>query len=209
MAEARGPLYVAYSRPDIPEPPDGLSAATPGEWIQVWRRVRGVTVMVKLTGFALASFADWNDGTRIHPGNSALANVCAESNPKTIERAIVTIRGMGLIWRYVEGSRKGTKGANDEYRLTIPDEILTLIPLLNPDYSAPPEHRLPARTDHGTLESRGVWTDSRSGRTELWITRDPARVAQGQPRDAGVPTTGRWSPMVARDTVFFPRFTTT
>lgn len=155
MAADREPLYVAYSRPEPPRPPAGLQAVTPGEWIQVWRRVRGVTVMVKLTGFALASFADWNDGTRICPGNATLAAVCAESNPKTVERAVSVIRGMGLIWRYVEGSRKGVKGVHDEYRLTFPDEILALIPLLNPDFSVPPEHRLPNRPDHGTPQSRG------------------------------------------------------
>jgi hypothetical protein len=137
VVAARGPLYVVPGRA-VPQPPAGLRAATPGEWTQVWRRVRGVTAMVKLTGFALASFADWDDGTRIRPGNVILANVCAESNSKTIERAIVTIRGMDLIWRYSEGSRKGVKGAHDEYRLTIPDDILVRIPLLNPDLSKPP-----------------------------------------------------------------------
>lgn len=137
---ARGPLYVAYSRTAVPAPPEGLRAVTPGEWIQVWRRAR-VPFTVKGVGLALATFADWNDGTRIHPGNATLASVCSEMHPKTIERAIAVIRGYDLIWRYVEGSRKGKEGVNDEYRLTIPDDILVRIPMLNPDYSVPPERK--------------------------------------------------------------------
>lgn len=152
MADGQG-LYVAYSRPEIPDPPDGLRAVTQGEWIQVWRRAR-VPWTVKGVGIILASFADWNDGTRIRPGNAVLANVCSEMHPKTIERAIAVIRGYDLIWRYVEGSRQGKEGVHDEYRLTIPDDILVRIPLLNPDYSVPPGRRLPTPNDHGTLESR-------------------------------------------------------
>ena len=130
-------LYVAYSRPEIPEPPEGLRAVVPGEWIQVWRRVR-VPATVNLVGFALASFADWNDGTRVRPGNVILAAICSESHPKTVERAIGVIRGYDLIWRYVEGSRKGVKGAHDEYRLTIPADILVRVPMLTPDFQVPP-----------------------------------------------------------------------
>jgi hypothetical protein len=130
-------LHVVYSYPEIPDPPEGLRPVVPGEWIQVWRRVR-VSATVNLVGFALASFADWNDGTRIRPGNVVLAAICSEMHPKTIERAVSVIRGYDLIWRYAEGSRKGVKGANDEYRLTIPDDILVRIPLLTPDFDVPP-----------------------------------------------------------------------
>lgn len=153
MADARGPLYVAYSAA-APSPPPGLRAVSQGEWIQVWRRVR-VPWTVKGVGLALATFADWNDGTRIRPGNKTLAAICSEMHPKTIERAIGVIRGYDLIWRYVEGSREGKEGVNDEYRLTIPDDILVRVPLLNPDYSAPFRTPLRGLLDHGTPESRG------------------------------------------------------
>ena len=144
-------LRVAYSRDDYPLPPAGLRPVLAGEWIVVWRRVR-VSLTVKAVGFALASFSDYKTGADIRPGNVILGAVCGESNYKTAERAVGVIREYGLIWRYLEGSRKGQKGGFDHYRLTIPDDILVNVPMLTPDWLPP---GLPA-SSHGTRQSRGT-----------------------------------------------------
>ncbi len=138
MPNGRAPLTVAWRRPDIPRPPPGLLPATPTEWVHVWRRVI-VQPSVKLTGFTMASFAEWADGTRIHPGNAVLANVTGLSDA-AVRRALRDIRDKyGLLWRYAEGSKNGRNGGSDEYRLTIPDDIFGRVPMLSPDYEPPPD----------------------------------------------------------------------
>jgi hypothetical protein len=119
-----------------PQPPAGLTAVPPGEWLKVWIRVRAHT-SVKAVGFACAYFANYGDGAEIRPGTVMLAAVCGEMSDRTAKLALVQIRGWGLIWRYVEGSKHGRRGMADVYRLTIPEGVLGQVPMLTPGNQVP------------------------------------------------------------------------
>lgn len=119
-----------------PDPPAGLMAVTPGEWTRVWARVRA-TAQVKNVGWACAYFADYGDGSNVRPGTETLAAVCSGASDATVKKALAQIREWGLLWRYIEGRKQGRRGIADEYRLTIPDDILARVPMLGPDYRAP------------------------------------------------------------------------
>lgn len=114
---------------------------TPGEWTRVWARVRA-TAQVKNVGWACAYFADYGDGSNVRPGTETLAAVCSAASESTIIKALATIRGWGLMWRYLEGKKQGRRGVADEYRLTIPDDILARVPMLGPDYRIPVDNPL-------------------------------------------------------------------
>lgn len=119
-----------------PDPPPGLKAASPGEWMKVWARVR-TTGQVKNVGWACAFFADYGDGASVRPGSEMLAAICSEASEKTIKNALKQIREWGLMWRYIEGSKQGRRGVSDTYRLTIPEDIFERVPMLTPDYRVP------------------------------------------------------------------------
>jgi hypothetical protein len=132
----------------VPDPPEGLRPADPREWVTVWRRAIA-DPSVKLTGFAVASFADYRTGARIHPGVPLLMKVTGLRSDKSVRDALKLMRDdWGLIWRYAEGSKRGRAKESDEYRLTFPDDI-TVIPLMDPDWEMPdpdgcgqpPDHR--------------------------------------------------------------------
>ena len=129
------------TRKPAPEPPQGLLAQTPDEWVQVWRRVI-TTTPTKAVGYAAAQFADWADGTRVHPGNPLLARICGCST-KSVERAFAFMRDNRLMYRYHKGVCQGDA---DEYRLTVPADI-TKIRLLTPDWECPPDCESGADTE--------------------------------------------------------------
>jgi hypothetical protein len=95
---------------------------------------------VKLVGAMAASFADYGDGTNIHPGNATLAAVCGGMGNKTVISAMAQIRDWGLMWRYQEGRKQGRRKLSDMYRLTIPEDAIGRIPLLDPQYREPVEN---------------------------------------------------------------------
>ena len=119
-----------------PEPPPGLTAAGPREWMNVWARVIAPP-SVKLTGVMAAYFADYSTGAGIRPGNEILAAVSGQLDKRTVMKALAQIREWGLIWRYSEGRLQGRRGMADVYRLTIPENALAMIPMLDPDYRHP------------------------------------------------------------------------
>jgi hypothetical protein len=135
-----------------PEPPEGVAAAERNEWERVWRRVVADPA-IKLVGWTAASWAE-PDGTRIFPGARLLAATTGLSET-TVKNALAVIRQSGLIWRYVEGSKHGRGGLADEYRLTIPDDILDRVPMLTPDYEP---------TGTGRLRTRDIRTRDLSDR---------------------------------------------
>ena len=102
----------------------------------VFRRVR-VTPAVKLAGVMAAEFANYDDGAEIRPGSEILAAVAGEMAPLTALRALAKLRDLGLLWRYVEGRKYGRRAVADCYRLTLPSDLLTRVPLLTPDYEVP------------------------------------------------------------------------
>lgn len=125
-------------RREVPEPPEGLTAADPREWTRVWARVLAEP-SVKLTGFALLTWADYKTGAGIRPGNPLLMRVTGIRSDRTVRDALMLMRDeWGLIWRYREGSKSGRRKEPDEYRLTFPGEIDS-IPMMDPDWRLPDE----------------------------------------------------------------------
>ena len=119
-----------------PDPPAGLMAVGPREWMNVWVRVVAPP-SVKLVGAMAAHFADYSDGASIHPGNAVLAAVSGGMNTRTVLLALAQMREWGLIWRYQEGSKQGRRGLADVYRLTIPQDAIGRVPMLDPEYRHP------------------------------------------------------------------------
>lgn len=117
-----------------PDPPDGLTAVDPREWTRAWLRVMAAP-SVKATGFAAASFADYRTGASIRPGIPLLQKVTGLSD-RPVREALRAMREWGLIWRYLEGSKAGRNGNEDEYRLTFPDDA-SGIPMWSPDWEPP------------------------------------------------------------------------
>lgn len=120
---------------EVPDPPDGLTAVSPSVWLPVWRRVIA-SPSVKLAGFACASWADWEDGAEVHPGNVVLGLACGGMHKSTVIPALAQIRDWGLMWRYIKGSKNGRAGLSDVYRLTFPDDI-SGIPMYSPEWEPP------------------------------------------------------------------------
>lgn len=121
-----------------PDPPAGLMAVGPREWMNVWVRVRAAQ-SVKLVGAMAAHFADYADGANIHPGNVILGAVSGEMSTRAVINALAQMREWEVIWRYQEGSRQGRRALADVYRLTIPQDIIGRVPMLDPAYKVPHE----------------------------------------------------------------------
>jgi hypothetical protein len=118
---------------EAPEPPAGLAAVDPREWTRVWARVQAAP-SVKLTGFALLTWADYRTGANIRPGYPLLMRVTGIGSKTTISTALGQMSDWGFIWKYKEANRK--LKTPDEYRLTWP-EITDGIPMLDPDWKLP------------------------------------------------------------------------
>jgi hypothetical protein len=151
---------VGYRKPPAPPPPGGLSAALQNDWIQAWRRVRvqpqvdvpawdgsgkvRVTPSVKHVGLWAATWATWETGADVRPGVDILAEVSGYST-RAVGIALDAVCRLGFMWQYVDGSQSGRPGrgrkpVKSEYRLTVPDDILSgRVPLLDGDYCAPGE----------------------------------------------------------------------
>lgn len=114
--------------------------ATAREWTDLLRRIRfGATVTVpgssrgvrgatlRAVALMLATYAD-ADGSRIFPGTARLAVAC-EIDYRTAKRCLAALRWLGLI-RVVRAARR--RGLADEYRLTIPGDLLDKVDVLSP-----------------------------------------------------------------------------
>ncbi|GGN93894.1 hypothetical protein GCM10010112_82670 [Actinoplanes lobatus] len=99
------------------------------EWTDILARIRFGTVKafgktysaarIKLVAYRLANYAD-SDGTRIRPGIARLA-VDLEIEYRTARDVIALLRRLGLI--HLEAAGAG-RGRADEYRLTLPTDLL-------------------------------------------------------------------------------------
>ncbi|MGW6699614.1 hypothetical protein [Nocardia sp. NPDC055049] len=100
------------------------------EWQRIVRRVQMhcTTMCLALT---MSTYAN-ADGTHIVAGVERLARVMCVSEP-TVKRAMADLRRMGLVERVKQGNRWAKK--SDEYRLTMPSDVLDL-PMLDPDERA-------------------------------------------------------------------------
>lgn len=137
-----------------PEPPQGLTAVDPREWMRAWARVMALP-SVKNVGAWCAHFADYRTGANIRPGIPLLMKVSGHAN-KAVGDALRQMREWDLLWRYYEAARSGIPDDADAYRLTFPDDI-SAIPMLSPDWEAPEPAACGQPRDH--LSSRQVHVD--------------------------------------------------
>jgi hypothetical protein len=121
----------------IPRPAleSGLAVVGPNDWLPIWHEVKAKPP-VKVVGYALLKYADYWDGANIHPGGPLLAAM-TDQTEKTVGKALARMRDWGLIWRYVEGSKHGRGALADEYRLTVPGDLVTRVPLTTAVVSLP------------------------------------------------------------------------
>lgn len=152
-----------------------LEPASRFEWERVICRCRlGPTV--QHIALLLAVHAD-GSGARVRPGTKRLAAFTGY-DVKTIQRAIVRLRNLGLIERVFEASRSGRKGMADEYRLTIPGDLLERVEMLAPD------------SNQGTGESPAYLGYTQPGDPGVpWTPCQPGD-SERQPGDWGVPNQG-------------------
>lgn len=124
----------------------------------------------KCVAFALATYAN-QDGTSIFPGNERLSAVTCQGD-KTVRRALAWLRGGYLIERVREGSYAGRKALADEYRLTIPSDLLIRHRLLDPSESPVREtgDKGPGVPDHRSHRPAPPVTQSRSPVSQSPIT---------------------------------------
>lgn len=97
------------------------------EWERIMRRVE-MPSGVKYLGLMLSTYAD-SDGSRVFPGVEKLSLVMCVGTA-TVKRSLGVLRDLGFVERVRQGNRHA--GLADEYRLTIPSDLLSMR-LLNPD----------------------------------------------------------------------------
>lgn len=137
----------------IPRPPadSGLAVVSSDDWRKIWQDVRAKPP-VKVVGYQLLKYADFFDGADIRPGEERLA-LETDQTTRTVSKALAQMREWGLLWRYRQGSKHGRSGLSDEYRLTVPADLVTRVPLVV-KVAAIPEHPnevpvIPERGEHG------------------------------------------------------------
>lgn len=195
-------------KPPPPDPPDGLTAVSPGTWTPAWARVMA-TPAVKCTGYALLTWAGWKDGAHIRPGIPRLMKATGIRSDATVRNALRQMREWGLVWRYYEAAQSGLKDDADEYRLTFPGDI-SAIPMYSPDWEEPlcgaggaarttgAHYRWSDGHGRLTTGSHYRWSGLSTGTHYRWLVdptsyRPPTGVGL-QPDRSSTPTqTQRWS----------------
>lgn len=139
-----------------------LTPTGPHDWVRLVRRARlGSTV--KLIALLLADYAS-KDGSDVRPGIPRLANV-AEVSERTVMRALASLREIGLIDRTFEGASAGRRGLCDEYQLTIPDDLLESLPMLDPQESRRDDSLTVLASNQVTSETEQVTSETGTGDT--------------------------------------------
>ncbi len=108
-----------------------LQAMPRFEWERLVRRCQLGSSAAKLVAAHLAQYAS-RDGSRVRPGNRRLA-ATTELNERTVRRALDLLRSLGLIECVFLGSSSGRRALVDEYRLTIPPDLIERVAMLEPD----------------------------------------------------------------------------
>lgn len=85
------------------------------------------SLTVKAVGFALATYAS-KDGSHIWPGDAKVARVLG-TTPRSVRDARAVLEAVGLI----EKTGGGARGKAFQYRLTIPEDLIELVPMLDVD----------------------------------------------------------------------------
>jgi DNA-binding transcriptional ArsR family regulator len=126
-----------------------LQPASRFEWERIVRRCI-LPGPVKLLAYTLAQYGN-PAGRDIRPGTPRLSAVCGMGG-RTVERHLSTLRDLGLVERLANGGGPHRMAAL--YRLTVPDDLLDRIPMLDPDEVTP------ARYVAGVDAPAGLSTDA-------------------------------------------------
>lgn len=131
------------------------------DWERIFERVptgtAGIKPTTKCVGWVLARYAEADTGARIWPGRKRLAAVVGKSL-RTIDSALDELCDVGLIEVVRKGGRgTGGKGYATEYRLTLPDDLVRRMTLLDLDgtgVEVTSVHQLqPVATDGGKKDA--------------------------------------------------------
>ncbi|WP_150117191.1 hypothetical protein [Arthrobacter sp. ERGS1:01] len=103
------------------------------DWETIVRRVQ-MPLATKGIALLLATYSDTPTGESIYPGHTKLAAVACASK-STVERAIKTLRSIGLIEEVAPGRSRGRNGGGlaAVYRLTLPSDLMESVAMLDPD----------------------------------------------------------------------------
>ncbi|MCP3805401.1 helix-turn-helix domain-containing protein [Allokutzneria sp. A3M-2-11 16] len=145
--------HVAVRPPDPPMPrryrsatqvadQNGLRGARTLRWRGILLRTNLASAL-KFTALALSCYAD-GDGTRIWPGTEILA---ADTTfcQRTIGTHLRALATLGLIECVRRGGGRGGADQHAEYRLTLPENLLDVVELRDPD-----AHRKPLPRNDNT-----------------------------------------------------------
>lgn len=116
-------LIVSSLTPTTP-----LQACRRFDWERVIRRAV-LPQAVRFLALILATYAD-QDGAHVRPGNVRLVAVTGMSL-RTVVRHTATLRDLGLLEKLTNGGGPARRAA--DYRLTIPEDLLERVELLDPD----------------------------------------------------------------------------
>jgi hypothetical protein len=109
-----------------------LKPVKPYQWRRVirWLHLSNELRYVKLVAHTLADYADYDDGTKVHPGEKRLAAETGYSD-RHVRTALAWLRGKDawLLYRHSSGSNLGHSNAADLYQLCIPEDWRTRLPL--------------------------------------------------------------------------------
>lgn len=134
-------------------------------WERIIRRTHMKPVALKALALTLATYADAESGTQVHPGLMRLTDDLGQ-NERTIRRNLETLEEFGLIKKVTQGSRFGRRaGMASEYRLTVPEDVWYA-------HEADPDDML--------LFALDIQEGRRQGCT-TWIEANPLKKKQRQP----------------------------
>ena len=109
-----------------------LQPAKRYEWERIVRRCI-LGRQTKLVALVLATYAS-PDGSNVRPGVERLAAVC-DMGESTVRRHVTALLAAGLIERVGNGG--GPRKLAAVYRLTVPEDLLETVPMLDPDERTP------------------------------------------------------------------------
>lgn len=160
------------------------------DWERIIRRINDDRCPFPLKGFAflLATYGD-SDGTSIRPGDARLMAVTGKSSA-TVRRWRDGLIRLGLIEMEHRGGGAGRSARASLYRLTVPEDLLEAIGLLDPDeraVTADPTAltQVSGVADRGPpeLRSPGNGTPLTTEGTPLISAANSAHLGEHPPRD--------------------------
>lgn len=167
-------------------PPDELEPIGRFEWEQSLRML-AVPWPTKSLGLLLATYADKN-GTNIHPGEEHLARVTGLT-VRSVRMHLAALRERYyLLERTDRGSAGGRRAVADDYRLVMPNDVMTRIGLIPAEQAT----KRPAESPNGQQERLPIEPVDNPHNTgnELPVdNQDHRKLTSGDP--SGTPETER------------------